>query len=364
MKCCVECFKDKEVRAAIEMIGHKGECPICKRKNVWIYDSNTDADVSNVEELLDSILEIYVPESELPDTYPKNEVKSIVESFHDDWKIFAGKEEEIKTIVNELVDNSFTISDRILVESVGIPQLYDETYLSSNCIMGCYSWETFKKCLRNENRFHNKYINLKMLENILQETEIIVPKGEKFFRARVANEKGRKGFLRRDMWGPPDDIATPGRANSKGQSCLYLSNEKMTTIKEIRAHAFDYVTIATFRLNKDIRVLDLSSITHDSPFYSSTDKIAYLINEKILRKIENDLAKPMSRWDSDLDYLPTQYISDFAKSLGYDGVKYYSTFNKEAYNLALFDSSVCDCTYHRNFLIGNLDYQMNNVICK
>ena len=73
------------------------------------------------------------------------------------------------------------------------------------------------------------------------------------------------------------------------------------------------------------------------------------------------MAKPMSRLDSDLDYLPTQYISDFAKFLGYDGVKYFSTFDKVSYNVALFDSSACDCTYHRNFLIGDLEYKMSAV---
>lgn len=120
-------------------------------------------------------------------------------------------------------------------------------------------------------------------------------------------------------------------------------------MKEIRAHAFDYVTIATFKLIREINVLDLCSITHNSPFYADTDKVDYLINEQIMRAIERDLAKPMSRWDSELDYLPTQYISDFAKFCGYDGVRYYSTFDKDAYNIALFDSSACSCTYHRNF---------------
>ena len=73
----------------------------------------------------------------------------------------------------------------------------------------------------------------------------------------------------------------------------------------------------------------------------------YLINEKILKLIEKDLAKPLSRYDSELDYLPTQYISDFAKFLGYDGVKYYSTFDKDSYNLALFNSDVCKCVYRK-----------------
>lgn len=361
MKCCMECFKDQEVRAAIEMINHKGECPICKKNDVWIYDSELDSEKSDFEELLDSILEIYVPESELPNTYPESEIKSIAERLTYDWKIFAGNQEEIKMIVEGLIENSLELSEKILSESVGIPQLYDDLYLTTNSIMGHYSWDDFKKYLRNENRFHSKYINLEILGEILKETEIHIYKGDKFFRARVSNEKGTKGFSRKEMWAPPDDVASPGRANSKGQSCLYLSSKRKTTIKEIRAHAFDYVTIATFKLVKDVRVLDLSSITHNSPFYANTDKIAYLINERLLRSIETDLAKPMSRWDSDLDYLPTQYISDFAKFLGYDGVKYFSTFDKESYNLALFDSSVCDCIYHRNFLIGDLDYKMSAI---
>lgn len=47
--------------------------------------------------------------------------------------------------------------------------------------------------------------------------------------------------------------------------------------------------------------------------------------------------------------------------LGDDGVKYFSTFDKNSYNVALFDSSACDCIYHRTFLIGDLDYKMSAV---
>lgn len=361
MKCCVECFRDSEIQAAIEMIGHKGECPICNSNNVWIYDSETDGEMSNVEEMLDAILDIYVPESELPETYPEEEKHVIEERLLTDWRIFAGGTSEVKQIIDSIVEESLDLNSKLISEKVGIPELFDESYLQDNSILGKYNWEIFKKYLRNENRFHSKYINLEILEIILKETETVIPAGMRFYRARVSNEKGIKGFSRKEMWAPPDDVASAGRANSKGQSCLYLSSNKKTTVKEIRAHAFDYVTIATFKTNREIRVLDLSSITHNSPFYAETNKIAYLLNEKHLRNIEYDMAKPMSRWDSELDYLPTQYISDFAKFLGYDGVKYYSTFDKSAYNLALFDSSACDCTYHRNFLVGDLDYKLTGV---
>ena len=127
----------------------------------------------------------------------------------------------------------------------------------------------------------------------------------------------------------------------------------------IRKYCLLNLDIGTFRMNRDLKVADLSSITHNSPFYSKVDKIKYLINEMHLRKIDGDLAKPVSSRDSELDYLPTQYISDFVKFLGYDGVKYIRTFDKQTYNLALFDQSVCDMIYSRIYVIDNLDYRLN-----
>jgi hypothetical protein len=358
MICCINCFKDIELRTAIEMVGHKGDCPICKNINTWIYDSDEDSDKTNVGEMLDSILGLYVPESKLSISYPETEKLMIEDRLSQDWNIFAGSIHEIKRIVQSRVLESMDLDSRITVERVGIPQLFDENYLENNSIIGKYSWDIFKKSLRNENRFHSKYINLEILESVLSETETIIPTGTKFYRARVSD---KKGFAMKDMGAPPDDVASPGRVNSKGQSCLYLCSNKMTTIKEIRAHAFDYVTIATFKLQQDVKVVDLSSIVHSSPFSSDNDKVAFLLNERSLRQIQNDMTKPMSRLDSELDYLPTQYISDFAKFLGYNGVKYFSTFDKTSYNVALFDSSVCDCVYRRNFLVGDLEYKITAV---
>ena len=249
------------------------------------------------------------------------------------------------------------LDERLLTQKVAIPSLYDESYLEQNSILGKFQWDDFRKYLRNENRFHARYINLEILAEVLTDTVSIIPKGTKLYRARVA--KDEKGYKAGEMGAPPGEMASAGRANSKGISCLYLANKRKTTIKEIRAGAYDYVTIATFKVKRDVKVVDLSVITHNSPFYAATDKIKYLINEKHLRNIEKDLAKPVSKRDSDLDYLPTQYISDFAKYLGYDGVKYISTFAKDSYNVALFDTKICSCIYKRNYLIGDLDYKMN-----
>lgn len=357
MICCTECFSDLEIKASIESLNHKGECPICGTKDIWIYDSDSDLGNSDFEELLISIIEIYKPEDDLEDNVPDVAKQKIEEHIKQDWNIFKVNQIGVRIIIENLVATSMDLDERLLTQKVGIPSLFDETYLEQNSILGKYQWEDFRKYLRNENRFHVKYLNLEIFAEVLADTISIIPQGTRLYRARVANDKN--GYKPKEMGAPPDDIASAGRANSKGISCLYLANERKTTVKEIRAGAFDYVTIATFKLERDIKVVDLSVITHNSPFYATTDKVKFLINERHLRNIEKDLAKPVSKRDSDLDYLPTQYISDFAKFLGYDGVKYISTFDKNSYNLALFDAKVCSCTYKRNYEIGDLNYKMN-----
>ena len=101
MICCINCFKDTEIRAAIEMIGHIGDCPVCRNRNTWIYDSEKDADKTNVGEMLDSILELYVPESELSTLYPEDEEMLIEDRLLKDWSIFSGSSHKVKQIVSE-----------------------------------------------------------------------------------------------------------------------------------------------------------------------------------------------------------------------------------------------------------------------
>lgn len=357
MICCMDCFCDPEIRGTILSLEHKGTCPICGKKDTWIYDSETDFEKSAFEDLLSSVIQIYKPEEELNPTVPESGRGELENQLSKDWKIFAIEPPGIRKIAKSVIINSLGLDSRLLSQKVGIPELYDEKYLEEHSVMGSRQWEDFKFYLRNSNRFHSRYINLNILKEVLEDTITTIPRGTRFYRARTA--KDAKGYQKGEMGAPPDDKATPGRANSKGISCLYLASKRKTTVKEIRAGAFDYVTVATFKLNRDVKVVDLSAITHSSPFYAKTDKVKYLLNEMHLRKIENDLAKPVSSRDSDLDYLPTQYISDFAKLLGYDGVKYISTFDKESFNLALFHPEVCDCTYKRTFVIGNLDYKLN-----
>lgn len=357
MICCTECFRDYEIKSIIETIGHRGTCPICDSENVFLFDSDLYENDTAFEELLESIIEIYKLESELDESFPKEGKMCIEKHLKKDWNIFNVNEAGIRAIVEYIINNSMNLDNNLLAEKVGVSQVYDEGYLSEKSIMGKYEWTDFRNYLRNQNRFHSKYINLVELKQILKDTEAILPKNLKFYRARVSDENG---FKSKAMGAPPSDKATAGRVNSKGISCLYLASKKETAVKEIRASVYDYVTIATFKLKQGIKVLDLSALTIRSPFYTTTDKVHFLVNHKHLNDIAADISKPLSRSDSDLDYLPTQYIGDYAKFLGYDGVKYNSTFDNDTYNVAIFDEDICKCVYTKKYIIDNAEYILSS----
>lgn len=145
MICCNKCFNDSEIQALIVSLNHQGDCPICKSKNVFLYDSEIDRNKIGLEEHLTTILEIYKPNSSLPSEYPENEKISIEDRLLVDWDIFTKDRKVIKTIVKNIIDNSFNLDNKILYEKVGIPELFDEEFLFKNSCMGKYTWEDFKK---------------------------------------------------------------------------------------------------------------------------------------------------------------------------------------------------------------------------
>lgn len=184
--------------------------------------------------------------------------------------------------------------------------------------------------------------------------------GEVFYRCGISTEEG---IPIEEMGAPPIDKTTDGRANARGIRCLYLGDTAETTIYEARAGAYDYVTVGKFKLKEDIIVVDLKKINQISPFIEGLDCLEYAINKEHLNKINDEMGKIMRRSDSVLDYVPTQYITDFVKSIIHDDVaeyaaiEYKSVMHSEGYNLALFDPDLFECIDTEVFGIDTIDYR-------
>ena len=163
------------------------------------------------------------------------------------------------------------------------------------------------------------------------------------------------------MGPPPANLATAGRANSNGISCLYLASDEITTLHEIRARDLDRISIGRFEARYDLRLIDLAELDKISPFrVSDVFTFEWLaLNIPILKKINNEIAKPLRRQDSDLDYLPSQYIADFIKSLGYDGIRYKSTLNRDGMNYAIFDKKKLKCIDVKHIQVMGVTFDFN-----
>lgn len=179
-------------------------------------------------------------------------------------------------------------------------------------------------------------------------------RGKIFYRARISS---KKGFKPEDMGKPPFDKSTPGRANSKGISYLYLSSDIKTTLYETRTSLYDYVCVGEFRLLKDIKILNLRDTNKASPFSYEESLGEYIRYKKYVLRLESELSKPIRRQDSELDYLPTQYLCEFIKSLGFDGVEYRSSLNPTGFNLAVFQDQCLECTKADVYEIDSIAYE-------
>lgn len=341
MKICKSCINDPELKSMIEF-KTQGDCSFCNKTDIPVYDTDIDHN-DNLINSLEEFFDIYTIDKLLPSEFPSKKKRRLQEEIFTKWKLFnVDTQEQVYEIITTICSDKYKENKDLFDNLVGILELINDDFLKENSIIKKISWEKFCSTLKNNIRFHTDYINLNILNYILNSVVKTHSAGTKFFRARLSCN-GQK-YNCNEMGPPPCLKATDGRANPAGISYLYLSDNEDTTSYEIRASINDYITIGEFYSNEELKIIDLSSLDKISPF-CGINQTTYAINLETLKKISIDISKPLSSTDSKLDYLPTQYIVDFIKSKGYDGIEYNSTLNpKHSKNFAIFNYSKLTCT--------------------
>ena len=220
------------------------------------------------------------------------------------------------------------------------------------------SWDKFIEEIKYENRYHiQAAFNLDILENILKRHSIELSAEKTYYRARIADNKS--GFEAKLMYNPPREKAQAGRANPFGISYLYLSNDIQTTIFEKRVTKYDYVSIGEFISREKLNIINLRETTNYDPIILAENEELeeFLTQIPFLMRLENDLSMPYRKSDSELEYIPTQYISEFIKSIGYDGVKYRSSLNPRGSNYAFFYPDKFECIKTFVLEIDEIEYK-------
>lgn len=361
---CEHCFKDKEIASIICSVAglDEGECPVCHHRAPHLYDTNVQSELTPYFE---ELLNIYTPSAGLPDIYPKAETRSLIDELKDRWNIFAEIPRiKIYEILKSVCSETYSNIPELFDGMIGIPELYDSEYLRKHALLKNNDWDSFVREIKTKNRYHSKLINFDILEKYCSFIRKTYKAGDLFYRARISD---RSGYPINEMSAPPAGKSSEGRANAKGITCLYVASDVDTTLHEVRAGVFDFVSVGTFRLKEDITVVNLRAITDISPFVEGLDYLDHAINKQYLEKVNTEMSKSLRRSDSTLDYVPTQYIVDFIKSIEhndkqeYDGIEYNSTTNPGGYNLAIFNPELFECTEVNVYDIEKLQYTSTKV---
>lgn len=336
-KCCVNCFESQYLNQVISRNNDIGDCDYCLSKNVSTY-APKDLNV-----FFKSII----------DLYEVNHAKglSIEEQLFIDFpkKIFTHKvidKRATNDLLREIIKEDIDYYQETLTNPVRLKFLKSEIEkviirpLSS-------SWDKFSEEIKNINRFHLiNELDLEKFKSLFKHFEKRISKQQLFYRARICSDS--KGYSIERMGNPPAHLAKAGRANPEGISYLYLANDLETTLYETRTSLFDYVSVGTFRINEkleeNLKVVNLSSNTYDVFVLAESETLEeVMMHRSFTDKLEKELSRPRRKSDSELDYLPTQYLSELIKSMGFDGIEYQSSLYSGGYNIAIFNPEKFKC---------------------
>lgn len=266
-------------------------------------------------------------------TAVSNELHVQVQS---DWRIFGFG--DISKVRSFLI-SAFPESHPLLQDGIRVRLRVGENPKRADHIL---SWAKFSEEIRRRNRyFPQTELDNSLLKDALLGSVQSISESTPLYRARVLSSDVHPTC--QEMGAPPANKAQAGRANPVGIPYLYLSYEARTCIYETRVANHTQVAIGTFRTLRELKVLNLADIEIPD-FFSTDDPITTISYYRYLHKLGDELKTPVRRSDQPIDYIPTQYLCELAKSLGLDGVLYPSSLDPSGRNVVLFDveAALCD----------------------
>ena len=296
MNCCANCFSDEQIKKIIVDNGHIGDCDFCGEKQVPVCSVDEATDISD---LISDVLSVY----------EENERgRPLFSAIIEDWNIFRKDLPSSAKLIEAFCSTIYDDSSANYNVSVEIPRAQLEEY----GIFSGHTWGEFSNAIKRKNRFHNNYFKADRFSPFLGYSIRKYPKGTKLYRARICNDI--KGFEKSEMGAPPAHLRKAGRVNPEGIGVLYLTSDEQTALSEVRAGTFDYVTIGTFQLKKEIRVVNISELNKISPVLYSSNIESLSANTKIFRDIANEIAKVFGEKIVEIYNISNVYLLDRAEA--------------------------------------------------
>lgn len=322
MNCCPECFGDRGLRQSIIPLRSitTGRCFYCRTTGVALIPPR---ELTEYFELLVSAYRLDASG------------RPLVQWFRDDWAMFQHPrmdDSRARGLLGDILDDGQIVRRRFIPAN-------------SSTIDRVSEWER----LRDELMYNNRYfpdatIDLDRLEELLSS---LIPNADelptRWYRARIQSDD--TPFGAQAMGAPPNRTASHGRANPAGIPYLYLASTPSAAISEIRPHTAERACVATFTTRSKLRLVDLRNPRMMvSPFLlaDAIDIGRMRSDLPFLERLGNELTRPVVPQSAAIDYTPSQYLCEFIKKCGYEGVIYRSSVGN-GINLAIFDPSHANC---------------------
>lgn len=317
MKVCSNCFNDEEIKNfIISSSSDIAHCDCCENDDCVI-------DLSELYDFFIEFTELYCKD--------ENSSTDLIEALNSQWNIFSS-EKCAEQILNELYESGiikYGARDKV--------RYIDE-------ILECTKvWDKLKEDVTTKSRFFTDITSFEW-GSFIQPNDILA-KHKLLYRARIVPD-GTDRLTPSQMGCPPAHKTTAGRANPLGIPYLYLCDNEQTTLYETRSVYLDRVCIGTFRICRDLNIVNFNNVIN--PFYAFTDGSDTLrdsIKKRIIiDSICKDLSKPLRRFDTELEYVPTQLICEYCKLNQADGIMFASSLHPDGQNIVLFDPKDAKCT--------------------
>lgn len=329
MYICKDCFNDVELRATINASAKEdGVCEVCGTRGKVI-------DFAEFHDFFGALLSLF--------SKSDSSNKTVADIIQDEWDIFKDKTaaEVLLKEVMEMRQYGF---------STQTPVGFNDEIRERVAV-----WDRIKISVKENLRFFTdiddfaKYNYMECGDNGLNEGDVL-------YRSRIT-PADKKVIEKEQMGCPPRDVAAAGRANPIGIPYLYLSDSPKTTYYEVRALYLDNLSVGKFEVTRNLKLIDFTFNINLYNSYANDDPLQdIIIKKKVLDAIRQDLAKPLRRYDSELEYVPTQFICEYCKHVvGADGITFESSLWKDGRNYVLFDGSSAECKEVESHTIREID---------
>lgn len=221
-------------------------------------------------------------------------------------------------------------------------------------------WAEIKNELRHRSRYFNDRVR-SFFDNLLAEIKsaeiggffwnevirVFTPSdAHTFYRARLATRAGELDMIlkspAKELGPPPQLQASAGRMNFEGASVFYGALDRDTCIAELRPSLSSTIVSAGFKLQKELRILDLLDLDrcyhkHDLDIFHP-DYFKRKVARSFIRLFHQEIRRPVLP-GREHEYLVTQVLSDYlfnAHSPAIDGVLFSSVQRDKGINVVLF----------------------------